>query len=61
MAPRPGFYKSGKRNKELARQKKQAEKKQRRLNKAESPEPEAMEATQETPVPDEETGIPKAE
>ncbi len=35
MATRAGFYKSGKRNKELNRQKKQEAKRQRRLNKGE--------------------------
>lgn len=53
MGTRPGFYKSGKRNKELARQKKQEEKKQRRLNKVSSPEQEALDAAQNAPVIDE--------
>jgi hypothetical protein len=35
MATRAGFYKSGKRNKELNRQKKQEAKRQRRLTKGE--------------------------
>lgn len=61
MAPRPGFYKSGKRNKELARQKKQEEKKLRRLNKGQSSEQGAIETAQETPAPEEETSSPKAE
>jgi hypothetical protein len=51
MATRAGFYKSGKRNKELNRQKKQEAKRQRRLNKGEpsgEEEPESpLEATQE--------------
>jgi len=59
MATRPGFYKSGKRNKELARLKKQEEKKLRRLNKSQSPEQEAIDPAQETPVSDEETSSPK--
>jgi hypothetical protein len=55
MGTRPSFYKSGKRNKELARQKKQEEKKVRRLNKGVITEPEIPEAVPETPVNDPET------
>jgi hypothetical protein len=51
MATRAGFYKSGKRNKELNRQKKQEAKRMRRLNKGEpsgEEEPESpLEATSE--------------
>ena len=51
MATRAGFYKSGKRNKELNRQKKQEAKRQRRLTKGEpsgEEEPESpLEATPE--------------
>lgn len=51
MATRAGFYKSGKRNKELNRQKKQEAKRLRRLNKGEpsgEEEPESLlEATPE--------------
>ena len=45
MATRAGFYKSGKRNKELNRQKKQEAKRQRRLSKGEpsgEEEPESL-------------------
>ena len=42
MANRPGFHKSDKRKKELARLKKQEEKKQRRLNKNATPEAEVQ-------------------
>lgn len=59
MGTRPGFYKSGKRNKELARQKKQEEKKQRRLNKVSSPEQEALDVAQNAPVTDEAGKGPK--
>jgi len=59
MGSHPGFYKSGKRNKELARQKKQEGKKLRRLNKAQSLEQEALTAAQEAPVSDEETKSPE--
>jgi hypothetical protein len=59
MGGHPGFYKSGKRNKELARQKKQEEKKLRRLNKAQSPEQEGLEIAQEVPVSDEVTKGPE--
>ena len=52
MGSRPGFYKSGKRNKELARQKKQEEKKQRRLNKTQSGGQEASETVLEAPPAD---------
>ena len=55
MGTRPGFYKSGKRNKELARQKKQEEKKQRRLNKTQSSGQEASEPVSEAPASDEGT------
>jgi hypothetical protein len=52
MGTRPGFYKSGKRNKELARQKKQEEKKLRRLNKSGTTGPDIPEAVPEVPVLD---------
>jgi hypothetical protein len=52
MGTRPGFYKSGKRNKELARQKKQEEKKTRRLNKGVTTGQEIPEAIPETTVLD---------
>lgn len=52
MGSRPGFYKSGKRNKELARQKKQEEKKLRRLNKTQASVQEASEAVLEAPASD---------
>ncbi|MBA4394579.1 MAG: hypothetical protein C0407_13590, partial [Desulfobacca sp.] len=55
MGTRPGFYKSGKRNKELARQKKQEEKKLRRLNKGETTGPEIPEAIPEALILDPET------
>jgi hypothetical protein len=55
MGGHPGFYKSGKRNKELARQKKQEEKKLRRLNKAQSPEGETLDTAQEAPISEEVT------
>jgi hypothetical protein len=58
MGSRPGFYKSGKRNKELTRQRKQEEKKLRRLNKTQSSEQDASEAVLEAPVSDEETKSP---
>jgi hypothetical protein len=58
MGSRPGFYKSGKRNKELTRQRKQEEKKLRRLNKTQSSEQETSEAVLEAPVSDEETKSP---
>lgn len=59
MGSHAGFYKSGKRNKELARQKKQEGKKLRRLNKGQSPEQETVEAAQEAPVVNEETKGPE--
>jgi hypothetical protein len=55
MGTRPGFYKSGKRNKELARQKKQEEKKLRRLNKGLTTGQEIPETNPEAPVMDPET------
>jgi hypothetical protein len=55
MGSRPGFYKSGKRNKELARQKKQEEKKLRRLNKT----PVGGEETPETFLEDPDSGKEK--
>ena len=56
MGTRPGFYKSGKRNKELARQKKQEEKKLRRLNKGtQSSGQEASDAVLQAPASDEGT------
>jgi hypothetical protein len=66
MGTRAGFYKSGKRNKEINRQKKQEEKRQRRLNKGGTAEPEeaetALEATasEETEAPPE-APIPQSE
>jgi hypothetical protein len=54
MGSRPGFYKSGKRNKELARQRKQEEKKLRRLNKTPIGGQEAPEAFSEPPDSDKE-------
>jgi hypothetical protein len=50
MATRAGFYKSGKRNKELNRQKKQEAKRQRRLTKGEPSGEEEPEAILEAPV-----------
>jgi hypothetical protein len=47
MATRAGFYKSGKRNKELNRQKKQEAKRQRRLTKGEPSGEEGPEASPE--------------
>ena len=52
MGSRPNFYKSGKRNKELARQKKQEEKKMRRLNKTQSSGQEVSDAVLEEPASD---------
>ena len=52
MGSRPNFYKSGKRNKELARQKKQEEKKLRRLNKTQSSGQETTDAVLEAPASD---------
>jgi|WetSurMetagenome_2_1015567.scaffolds.fasta_scaffold2561830_1 hypothetical protein len=52
MGTRPSFYKSGKRNKELARQKKQEEKKLRRLNKGVTNGEEISEAVPEAPALD---------
>jgi hypothetical protein len=55
MGSRAGFYKSGKRNKELARQKKQEEKKLRRLNKGAISPQENSESLSETSGLDPET------
>ena len=52
MGSRPGFYKSGKRNKELARQKKQEEKKQRRLHKTQSSGQDVSDPVSEAPASD---------
>jgi len=68
MGTRAGFYKSGKRNKEINRQKKQEEKRQRRLNKGGTPETEEPEnvlegtasAAEETEAPPE-APIPQPE
>jgi hypothetical protein len=58
MATRAGFYKSGKRNKELNRQKKQEAKRQRRLTKGEPSGEEGpespLEATSEAATPGQE-------
>jgi hypothetical protein len=59
MGSRAGFYKSGKRNKELARQRKQEEKKLRRLNKTSPGGQETPEAATETPTSDKETEGPE--
>jgi hypothetical protein len=58
MGSRPGFYKSGKRNKELTRQRKQEEKKLRRLNKTLFKGQEASEDALEAPVSDGEAPSP---
>jgi hypothetical protein len=55
MGNRAGFYKSGKRNKELARQKKQEEKKLRRLNRGVISPQENLESLPDTSVLDLET------
>jgi hypothetical protein len=52
MGSRPSFSKSGKRNKELARQKKKEEKKMRRLNKTQSSGQEVSDAVLEEPASD---------
>ena len=49
MGNRGGFYKSGKRNKELVRQKKQEEKRQRRMNKTQANGQETQDAGPEAP------------
>jgi hypothetical protein len=58
MGSRPDFYKSGKRNKELARQRKQEEKKLRRLNKTRSSEQETSDVVLDAPISDKETEGP---
>ena len=55
MGKHGGMFKSNKRKKELARQKKQEEKKLRRLNKGQSGELEAPEAALEAPASDQGT------
>jgi hypothetical protein len=59
MGSRAGFYKSGKRNKELARQRKQEGKKLRRLNKTSSGGQETPEAGLEAPTSEPETEGPE--
>ncbi len=58
MGSRPDFYKSGKRSKELARQRKQEEKKLRRLNKSHPSGQETPDGALDSPISDKETEGP---
>jgi hypothetical protein len=59
MGSRPGFYKSGKRNKELARKQKQEEKQMRRTNKTSSTGQETPDGILEAPLSDKELEGPE--